>query len=156
MRIARLKMIRQGRNQYAVCPRCAGLMTSDPRDGAWWCFPGLGGCNLKAKRLKENPIHNELYESFHGNPPMRVSRMHYEPPKGTLVKLGTLAELHYRPEFPSQHKGTEFYHTAGDTGEKVLKSNLILATDQKGKNLYLLKIDSKSRYPFVSSRGIIG
>jgi hypothetical protein len=163
MRIARLKMVRRGKSQFAVCPRCGGLMVYDSWDRAWWCAPP-GGCNLKAKPLprgrrysfRENPIHNELYESFHGNPPMRLRRVRYEPPEGPLVKLGVLAQISYRPEFPSRHKGTEFYHTAGDTGEKVLKSNLILATDQDGRNLYLIKMDPESRYPHVTNRGIIG
>jgi hypothetical protein len=51
--------------------------------------------------------------------------------------------------------GTEFYHISGDTGEKTLKSNLILATDSKGKNLYLLR-DRKSKFPVFTERGIIG
>jgi hypothetical protein len=164
--IKKLKMVKQGGSEYAVCPDCGQLMTFNLWDGAWWCFPGFGGCNLKARErylferlTKKNPNlagRAPLYEQFHGNPPIRVRHMHYEPPKGSLIKLGTLSQINYRPEYPSQHQNTEFYHKAGDDGERILKSNLILATDQKGKNLYLLKIDPKSRYPHVTNRGIIG
>ncbi len=102
---------------------------------------------------KENPI--GLYESFHNAKPIRTRKVHYVNPKGTLIKVGRISEIKYRPEFPSEHEGVEFYHRSGDTGEEVLPSNLILATDSKGENFYLIK-DKKSKRPYFSGRGIIG
>ena len=104
------------------------------------------------KKTKMNP---SLYEAFHGNPPKGTRVVNYENPKGTLIKIGRLSEIKYKPEYPSQHKGVEFYHKAGDTGNRMLKSNMILATDSKGKNLYLIK-DKKTKYPVFTGRGIIG
>lgn len=103
---------------------------------------------------RRNP---NLYKSFHGAEPMRVRKIKFDEPnpKEPLIKIGRLSQLNYIPEFPSKKSGTEFYHISGDTGEKTLKSNLILATDSKGKNLYLLK-DKRSRYPVFSGRGILG
>ncbi len=102
---------------------------------------------------KKNPT--GLYESFHGTSPIRTRKVTYENPEGTLVKIGRLIRIEYAPEYPSKHTGTRFYHDSGDTGTKMLKSNLILATDTKGKNLFLVR-DKESKYPFFSSRGVIG
>ena len=125
------------------CPKCGKSMRLEK----YWLCPYCGSTM--------NPI--SLYESFHGSPPLRQRKISYEPPpKGKpLVKVGRISQINYIPEFPSKKSGTEFYHLSGDTGEKTLKSNLILATDQDGKNLYLLK-DKKSKHPFFSSRGLIG
>ena len=102
---------------------------------------------------KKNP--ESLYQAFHGNPPARIRKVAYEPPPKRLVKIGRLSQLNYIPEYPSKRARQEFYHRSGDTGAEVLKSNLILATDEKGRNLYLLK-DKGSKYPKFTKRGIIG
>ena len=112
---------------------------------------------IETMRLRKllNPV--SLYEGFHGSPPLRQRKISYEPPPKDkpLLKVGRISQINYIPEFPSKKSGQEFYHISGDTGEKTLKSNLILATDSKGKNLYLLK-DKESKLPFFSKRGIIG
>ena len=113
---------------------------------------------IETMRLRKllNPV--SLYEAFHGSPPLRQRKISYEPPPKDkpLLKVGRISQINYIPEFPSKKSGQEFYHLSGDTGEKTLKSNLILATDSKGKNLYLLK-DKKNRRPYFSGkRGIIG
>ena len=100
-----------------------------------------------------NPL--SLYEQFHGNPPARIRKVQYEEPKGILMKIGRLVSLEYEPEPPSTHVGTRFAHEMGDTGTKVLKSNSILASDTKGKNLYILRDKGKKR-PYFSERGLIG
>jgi len=96
-----------------------------------------------------------LYEGFHGTPSKGLRSVTYENPKGPLIKIGRLASIEYNPEQPSKHTGTRFVHESGDTGNKVLRSNLILATDRTGKNFYLIK-DKKSKHPYFSERGIIG
>lgn len=98
----------------------------------------------------------KLYESFHENPPTKVTRVYFEPPKGPLVKIGDLSEIKYRPTGSSKHVGVEFYHKSGDTGDKVRKTNLILCTDQEGKHIYLVKKDPDDPYPQFTDRGIIG
>ncbi len=107
------------------------------------------------KSRKSNP--ESLYESFHDSPPANMRKILYEnpDPKKPLVKIGRVTMINYLPEYPSKKSGVEYTHKSGDTGEQILKSNLILATDESGKNLYLIK-DKKSKYPLVNSRGIIG
>ena len=111
----------------------------------------------KFSREDVNPIKSSLYESFHGNPPKGVRKVFYNPPSSVepLVKIGDLSEIRYRPTEPSQYSGTEFYHKSGDTGEQILKTNLILATDAKGENLYLVR-DKDIKRPFFNDMGIIG
>lgn len=103
---------------------------------------------------KENPVASNLYESFHGVAPVRKRKVYYEAPPKELICIGVLSEIRYKP-VRGKHVGTEFFHRSGDTGEKTLKSNLILATDSEGKNLYLLK-KTKSGLPRFTNRGIIG
>jgi hypothetical protein len=106
--------------------------------------------------IKENPITNELYRSFHGYNPTRARRVTLPQPKGPLLKIGRLTKLEYAPEGRTEHKTIMFYHVSGDTGSRKLKSNTILATDKDGKNFFLVKDDPRSKYPFFSDRGIIG
>lgn len=102
----------------------------------------------------KNP-HSDLYESFHGSKPARKRMVSYENPTGPLIKIGRIRRIDYEPEFPSKHRGTQFYHMSGDTGSRKLPSNLILATDEKGENFYLIK-DKPGKYPLFSERGILG
>jgi len=108
---------------------------------------------MRRKAALKNP--EGLYDAFHGSPPMRIRKVRYEPPKSPLIKIGKLVRVEYQPEHPSKRTGTRYYHEMGHTGTSILKSNLILATDQKGKNLYLLK-DKDTKYPYFSKLGIIG
>jgi hypothetical protein len=109
-----------------------------------------------------NPVQNgsnvksDLFESFHGNPPEKMTKVYYEPPKGSLVKIGDLSEIKYKPTGVSKYKNTEFYHKAGDIGSKIIKGNAILATNQEGTQLYIVKKDKKVKYPIFTSRGILG
>lgn len=116
----------------AICPLCGGA--------------------LRSVYEKKPP---GLYQSFHGNPPKGTRKVNYQPPPKKLIKVGRITQIRYRPEYPSKHEGTEFYHNMGDTGEKKLKSNAILATDPKGKWIYIVK-DKDTKHPFFSSRGVIG
>lgn len=109
--------------------------------------------NLDCK-IKKNPI--SLYEQFHGVSPSRRTKVFYQEPPDELLQIGDLVRLDYRPRQPSKRSNTEFYHRSGDTGQNVLKTNLILATDKSGKNLYLVKKNKNSRYPRFTERGIIG
>jgi len=86
-----------------------------------------------------NPLTSNLYESFHGVPPVRKRKVFYEAPPKELICIGELSQIRYKP-VRGKHQGTEFFHRSGDTGEKTLKSNLVLATDSEGKNLYLQKM----------------
>jgi hypothetical protein len=105
-------------------------------------------------REKTNPVASNLYESFHGVAPVRKRKVYYEAPPKELICIGILSEIRYKP-VRGKHVGTEFFHRSGDTGEKTLKSNLVLATDSEGKNLYLLK-KTKGSLPRFTNRGIIG
>jgi len=97
-----------------------------------------------------------LYEDFHGARPIRERMVDLPEPKGKLIKIGKLVRLEYEPDYPSQYQGTRFYHNSGDTGTKKLKTNLILCTDEEGKNLFLIKANPKAKHPYFSERGIIG
>ena len=102
----------------------------------------------------KNPV--SLYQAFHGVSPIRKRKVFYEPPPNEIIKIGDLSEIKYKPASPSKHAGQEFYHKLGDTGSNVLKTNLILATDKDGKNLYLVKKDKNVKRPYFSAQGIIG
>ena len=103
-----------------------------------------------------NPVKSNLYRSFHGAQPTHIRKVKYTPPPKRLIKIGRLVRVEYEPEFPSKKRKTRYYHEMGDTGSEVLKSNAILATDEKGKNLYILKDQSTSPYPKFSELGILG
>ena len=62
------------------------------------------------------------------------------------------------PDWWEGHKFTKptVSWVGGDTGERKLKTNLILATDKKGRNLYLVRKNKNSSYPKFTDRGIIG
>lgn len=98
---------------------------------------------------------SELFESFHGNQPSKTRTVRFELPEPPLTKLGRLDEINYTVESDSQHHGTHFQHKAGDIGSKMLRSNTIVVADKKG-NLFLVKENSKSPWPRITGRGILG
>jgi len=100
-------------------------------------------------------IESNLYKSFHGVDPVRKVTGYYEPPPRELIVIGELSQINYKP-IRGQHVGTEFYHKSGDTGETMKPTNLILATDKQGKNLYLIRKNKNGKFPVFTSRGIIG
>jgi len=102
---------------------------------------------------RKNP--ESLYEKFHGSSPLRGRKVKYQSPPNKVIKIGRITQIRYKPEYPSKHEGIEYYHNMGDTGEEILESNAILATDPKGKWLYILK-DKNTKRPFFSPRGVIG
>jgi hypothetical protein len=126
---------------------------------AKWIFALRNGLHsiaqIAGKSQRKNPISSSLYESFHGMPPKTKRKVHYTNPKGTLIKIGRISEIKYKPEGSTKFLNTEFYHISGDTGEQKLKSNLLLCTDLDGKNIYLVK-DKPGKHPFFSERGVIG
>lgn len=103
---------------------------------------------------KSNP-ESSLYESFHGVAPIRKVKGFYEPPPKELLTIGTLSQINYKP-VRGQHSNTEFYHKSGDDGKTIHPSNLILATDKQGKNLYLIRKNRNGKFPVFTDRGIIG
>ncbi len=123
------------------CPRCGIVMRLEK----YWYCPGCGSIR--------NPI--SLYQAFHGIPESRKTKVYYEEPPKEVIAIGELRQLNYRP-IRGQHKNQEFYHKSGDTGESKLKTNLILATDKHGRNLYLVKKDKSIKRPVFTGRGIIG
>jgi hypothetical protein len=131
------------------CPHC----------GSFWANSG------NTKYLKypsaishNNPTSSKLYESFHGMQPKIKRQINFTNPTGTLIKIGHVTRIDYAPGENSQHKGINFYHKAGDVGDKEIGSNWILATNQQGTNFYLIKDDPKSEFPLFDKggRGIIG
>ena len=105
--------------------------------------------------IRSKKMGSDLYESFHGVSPVRKTKVYFEPPTGELISIGELSQVNYRP-VRGKYRNTEFYHKSGDLGERMLKTNLILATDKAGKNLYLVRKNKNSKYPVFSSRGILG
>lgn len=120
----------------------------------------LIGMRLKQRRIRGNPIPTRdnpgqrLYESFHGAPPQRSRRVRVPKPTSPMIAIGRATKIEYQPYGSSQHKNIRFFHKFGDTGDEMLNVRLILATDAKGKNLFL--IPGSPNYPYFSDRGIIG
>jgi hypothetical protein len=96
---------------------------------------------------------SKLYQDFHGIQP-RPRMVRYEAPVEPLVAIGDLVNIEYKPRRGCR-AGTHFTHESGDTGTRILKTNLILAVDATGKNFFLLRKNG-SRYPVFTERGIIG
>lgn len=74
----------------------------------------------------------QKYKEFHqGLNPIKIKQIKMPDPK-TLVKLGTADKIYYTRKEPQGFR--EYYHSFGeDSGKKP-----ILATDPKGKQLYIL------------------
>lgn len=106
---------------------------------------------IKRTGILTNP---DLYQAFHGVPPIRKRKVYYEPPPKEVIAIGELRQLNYQP-IRGQHQNCEMYHKSGDTGEEMLETNVILATDKDGKNLYLVKKTRDNR-PIFTKAGIIG
>lgn len=142
--------------EYYYCTEC-DIAYNPSNPYAYYVRTKKGWKLRKVKRTSYLNPNNGLYKEFHGTLPTRIRKVSYEPPNPNqpLIKLGRMSQINYVPEFPSKRKGVEYYHKSGDTGYKTLRSNLILATDLKGKNLYLIR-EGKSKYPIVTGRGIIG
>jgi len=98
---------------------------------------------------------SELYRAFHDSTP-KARKVSYEPPVAPLIAIGELLEISYIPYGSSRRKGTAYSHKSGDLGHKVLRTNLLLVTDSRGKNLYLIKKNPGSKWPRFSSQGILG
>jgi hypothetical protein len=105
---------------------------------------------------KVNPLNprQQLYESFHGAQPQRTRKVSVPRPTSPMIAIGRATRIEYQPYGSSKHSNTRFYHDFGDTGRGMLKVRPILATDAKGKNLFL--IPGSSSFPHFSNRGIIG
>jgi len=108
------------------------------------------------KGTKKNPK-STLFRNFHGTDPVKTSKVLFEPPKSgePILKIGRLSQINYVPESPSRKAGHEFYHKSGDLGHKTIKSNAILATNQQGTQLFIVR-EKDSKYPLFTERGIIG
>ena len=61
----------------------------------------------------------------------------------TMVAIGRLTELRYKPYGSSNRSNTIFFHKLGDTGEKTLPDKPILATTADGKGLFILQDKAK-------------
>ena len=136
-----------------ICPKC-GKKFSSYRDSVKNMQEYERHAKVCPKRGDHNPVSN-LYKSFHGVDPVRQKPVYYQPPPKQLISIGELSQINYKPT-RGQYVGTEFYHKSGDLGERTIKTNLILATDPEGKNLYLVRKNKDSKYPLFSNRGILG
>lgn len=106
-------------------------------------------------KIGSNPERN-LYEQFHGTKSKGQCPVYFEPPKGPLIKIGRITRIEYKPESPSKHTGTIFFHDAGDLGGRKIHGNAILATNQAGTQLYIVREDRNVKYPVFSPQGILG
>ena len=129
--------------------RISGITKSTPKD---WIISDILVAEFGRKAL-DNPVN--LYQSFHGNPPLRVRKVNLPVPKKgeKLIKIGRLTHVVYRPENPSRLAGKHFEHLFGDTGVRLLPHQPILATDKRGKALFIIP-DKAS--PRMTQRGVIG
>jgi len=139
------------------CPKCGSYDTDTWKKSGqrfYICYK----CHheWKGRYGIDNPT-SKLYRNFHGTDPVKTSTVLYEPPPNgePLIKIGRLSQINYVPEGPSHKAGHEFYHKSGDLGHKTIKSNAILATNQQGTQLFIVR-EKDSKYPLFTERGIIG
>ena len=116
----------------------------------------LSELNMEIFQLEPNMRNPNLYKSFHGNPPQNVRAVNLPVPKKGehLIAIGKAVSIVYTPYSSSKLSGKHFEHKFGDTGERMLPERPILATDKRGKALYL--IPESRRYPRMTRRGIVG
>jgi hypothetical protein len=123
------------------------------------------------KKIKNNPheqfdVHSDvntggeeppkLYTAFHGDNPKGLRKVELPKPVGRLILVGKLVELTYQPAENSKLAKNQFVHAFGDTGDAKLPSNSMLATDESGKNFFIVRSTTTIKRPFFSERGIIG
>ncbi len=152
------EMVSNPKTGYKVkCPKCGSYDTDSWKKSNqryYICYK----CHheWKGRYGIDNPT-SKLFRNFHGTDPVKTSKVLFEPPKAgePLIKIGRLSQINYVPESPSHKAGHEFYHKSGDLGHKTIKSNAILATNQQGTQLFIVR-EKDSRYPLFTGRGIIG
>jgi len=129
------------------CRKCGGAVKWDKIKG--WVHRKTGTYQCPKET---NP---NLYQSFHGSPPQNVRKVNLPVPKKgeRLVKIGRLTHVLYKPENPSKLTGKHYQHLFGDTGVRVLPHQPILATDKRGKALFIIPDKARPRF---SRLGIIG
>jgi len=142
---------------YPIRPYRPGEFDQISKDEFLAIFRDVFATEIRKMAGGHNPTNTSgLYESFHGVPPSKQTKVYYEPPPKRLIQIGELTQINYNPRNPSKKHGTEFYHKSGDDGKTILPNNLILATDEEGKNLYLVRKNKDTKRPYFSDRGIIG
>ena len=101
---------------------------------------------------EENP-NTSLYTAFHGSKP-QLRRVRFQSPKPneTLVAIGRITQINYRPYGSSGRKGVEYTHTMGDTGSSINPEKPVLAVSQDGKRFYIIRDKARTHF---SARGII-
>ncbi len=154
-----LEMAARRRNLFdrpstVICPLCRETVHVRPEeDRTEALLKHLQRIKHNPKRGRKNP-RQSLYESFHGAPPQRTRKVNVPRPTSPLIAIGRATRIEYQPYGSSRHKNIRYYHDFGDIGGSMLKVRPILATDAKGKNLFL--IPGSKKYPRFSSRGILG
>ena len=125
---------------------------------AWGVNPDYDGTGPRSEPLyrnRRNPSRTGLYESFHGaSPSTRTVNLPVPKQGESLVAIGYLEQIRYRPYGNSTRKAVICKHDAGDTGSRKVNAKTILATDEKGRNLYI--VPQHPTYPKFTDRGIIG
>jgi len=134
-------------------PIWADLLVGLGLGGGWWLGQQVAVKGAKMLGIKKESS-NPLYEDFHNAAPKtRVVDLPVPDEGDKLCAIGRLESVTYTPYGSSSLRGRHFEHKSGDTGEKILKNKPILASDSKGKHLYIIPDRSRQK---MTERGIIG
>lgn len=123
-------------------------------DGESWRNPTSNPSRRRSQRLPLSQSGAEaMYERFHESKPRRKRRVSVASPPGNGVALGKVVSIVYQPPGYSG-KGSHLYeHKFGDTGDRMLRQKPILVVSPDGKQLFIIKDDSRF---VVNERGIVG
>lgn len=114
----------------------------------------------KAASPRQVRVAAQRYKSFHGELPGEQKRVQVSSRTmpSVLVVLGRCVAVEYEVEddASSQRKGQVYRHKFGDTGGRMVDSEVYLATDASGRNFYLVNAKPGGRYPQFGARGIVG
>jgi hypothetical protein len=143
--------LKRGSAPYLKNPLGVDLLAGIGLGGGW--LIGQQAVEKASKFLGIKKSSNPLYEDFHGaTPKTRVVDLPVPAQNDKLLAIGFLESLVYRPYGSSSLKGRLFEHKLGDDGNKIHKTKPILATDSKGRHLYIIPDKAKTKF---TSRGII-
>jgi len=150
----RLQMGPSGMGSLQYNPLGVDLLTGLGLGGGWWLGQQAVEKGAKFLGIKKEKDSNPLYEDFHNATPKTREVDLPVPDEGDkLCAIGRLESVTYTPYGSSSLRGRHFEHKSGDTGEKILKNKPILASDSKGKHLYIIPDRSRQK---MTERGIIG
>ena len=139
----------------------SAILATDPRGRELYIVPDVNAQDFKplsgAKKAAEGMVRRFHGSSGSSRPTGMAMVTMPDAVPDTVNVLGEVREIVYEPHTPSPKAGTMWFHEIGDMGPGQSGSVVILATDVKGQNAFLLVTKrGKNGTPYVNNRGLVG